>query len=58
MLTGYESKDFIAFKASILGQYPGAVKGIQYTISDLERVIINMTESNISTETKLLQYCH
>ncbi|KAG2071724.1 hypothetical protein BDR04DRAFT_977839, partial [Suillus decipiens] len=57
-LTGYESKDFGALKTNILGQYPGAAKGARYTICDLERVILNMAESDISTETELLQYYH
>jgi len=55
-LTGYESKDFTTFKASIIGQYPGAAKGTRYTIHDLERVILNTAESDISVETELVQY--
>jgi hypothetical protein len=35
-LASYESKNFITFKASILEQYPGAEKGVHYTIRDLE----------------------
>jgi hypothetical protein len=35
-LAGYESKNFVTFKASILEQYPGAEKGVHYTIRDLE----------------------
>jgi hypothetical protein len=55
-LTGYESKDFGTFKANIIGQYPGAAKGARYTIRDLERVILNSAESDVSTETELVQY--
>jgi hypothetical protein len=55
-LTRYESKDFTAFKASIIRQYPGAAKGARYTIHDLKRVILNTAELDISTETKLVQY--
>lgn len=57
-LTGYESKDFTVFKTNIIGQYPGAAKGARYTIHDLERVILNNAESDISTETELVQYYH
>ncbi|KAG2051663.1 hypothetical protein BDR06DRAFT_851857, partial [Suillus hirtellus] len=55
-LTGYESKDFTVFKASILLQYSGAAKGLRYSIHDLERIMINNVDNDISTETELLQY--
>ncbi|KAG2737479.1 hypothetical protein P692DRAFT_20682729, partial [Suillus brevipes Sb2] len=55
-LKGYDKKDFNEFKTSILAQYPGAEKGIRYTIRDLERIVINNVDSDISTETELLQY--
>jgi len=55
-LAGYESKKFTTLKASILEQYPGAEKVLHYTIRDLERAILSSADSNISTETKLLQY--
>jgi len=55
-LTGYESKDFMVFKANILEQYSGAAKGQRYSIQDLERVVISNVDNNISTETELLQY--
>ncbi|KAG0701248.1 hypothetical protein DFH29DRAFT_1000436 [Suillus ampliporus] len=56
MLTGYKSKDFGALKTNILGQYSGAAKGARYTIRDLECVVLNTAESDVSTETELLQY--
>jgi hypothetical protein len=55
-LTGYESKDFGTFKANIIGQYPGAAKGARYTIRDLECVILNSAESDVSTEMELVEY--
>ncbi|KAG2086157.1 uncharacterized protein F5147DRAFT_588646, partial [Suillus discolor] len=57
-LTGYESKDFTVFKTNILGQYSGAAKGTRWTLHDLERVILNVVESDIETETELLLYYH
>ncbi|KAG3229866.1 hypothetical protein P692DRAFT_20704802, partial [Suillus brevipes Sb2] len=55
-LTGYESRDFTVFKDSILEQYPGAEKGLRYSIRHLERIVLNSAENDISTETELLQY--
>jgi hypothetical protein len=55
-LAGYESKNFATFKASILEQYPGAEKGVRYTIRDLERTVLSSGDGDISTETELLQY--
>ncbi|KAG2054352.1 hypothetical protein BDR06DRAFT_982432 [Suillus hirtellus] len=55
-LMGYESRDFGVFKTNIVGQYPGAAKGARYTIRDLERVILNTVESDVSTEMELVQY--
>ncbi|KAG1738940.1 hypothetical protein EDD22DRAFT_959426 [Suillus occidentalis] len=55
-LSGYESKNFANLKASILEQYPGAKKGVRYTIRDLERTVLGSAEGEISTETELLQY--
>ncbi|KAG2744841.1 hypothetical protein P692DRAFT_20674088, partial [Suillus brevipes Sb2] len=55
-LPGYASKDFPLFKKNILAQYPGAEKGIRYAIRDLERVVISHSDSDVSTETELLQY--
>jgi len=55
-LAGYESKNFVTFKASILEQYPGAEKGVHYTIRDLERAVLSSGDGDISTETELLQY--
>ncbi|KAG1843077.1 hypothetical protein C8R48DRAFT_780814 [Suillus tomentosus] len=55
-LTGYESKDFTIFKQSILAKYPHANQGTCYMIRDLERVVLNTADSDISTETELLQY--
>ncbi|KAG2055737.1 hypothetical protein BDR06DRAFT_1044422 [Suillus hirtellus] len=55
-LTGYESKDFGVFKTNIIGQYPGAAKGVRYTIHDLKHVILNTAESDVSMETELVQY--
>ncbi|KAG0691653.1 hypothetical protein DFH29DRAFT_883985 [Suillus ampliporus] len=55
-LPGYESKDFGALQTSILAQYPGTEKGLWYMIRDLERIVLNHADSDISTETKLLQY--
>jgi len=57
-LTGFESKDFTVFKASILTKYPCANQGIHYTIHNLEQVVLNTAESDISIETELLQYYH
>lgn len=51
-LTGYESRDYAAFKKSILATYPRA----RYTIRDLETIVIDAADSDISTETELLQY--
>ncbi|KAG1899571.1 uncharacterized protein F5891DRAFT_1189731 [Suillus fuscotomentosus] len=56
MLTGYESKDFMIFKQSILAKYLHANQGTHYMIRDLERVVLNTVDSDISTETELLQY--
>jgi hypothetical protein len=58
MLTGYESKDYGILKTNIIGQYPGATKGARYTIRDLEHIILNTAKSDVSTETKLVQYYH
>ncbi|KAG1720128.1 uncharacterized protein EDB91DRAFT_1257152 [Suillus paluster] len=55
-LIGYESKNFTAFKDSILARYSRAAKGQRYSIHDLERVVINSVDNEISTETELLQY--
>lgn len=55
-LAGYESHDYDVFKKSILGQYPGAEKGIKYTWRDLELVVAMPSNDDISTETELLQY--
>jgi len=55
-ITGYESKDYALFKKNILAKYPRANRGLRYTIRDLERLILNTAESEISTETELLQY--
>jgi hypothetical protein len=55
-LAGYESKKFTKLKASILEQYPGAEKGLCYAIRDLKQAILSSADSDISTETKLLQY--
>jgi hypothetical protein len=54
-LAGYESKKFTALKASILEQYPGAEKGLCYTIRDLEQAILSSADGDISTKTELLQ---
>ncbi|KAG2743496.1 hypothetical protein P692DRAFT_201723436 [Suillus brevipes Sb2] len=55
-LGGYESKNFATLKASILEQYPGAEKGVHYTIRDLKRTVLGSADGDISTETELLQY--
>lgn len=55
-LSGYDSLDYDTFKSKILEQYPGADKGTRYTYRDLERLILTYAESNISTETELMQY--
>ncbi|KAG1744772.1 hypothetical protein EDB19DRAFT_1906490 [Suillus lakei] len=55
-LTRYKSKDYTVFKANILAQYSGAAKGQRYSICDLEHVVINSVNNDISTETELLQY--
>ncbi|KAG2065136.1 hypothetical protein BDR04DRAFT_978488, partial [Suillus decipiens] len=55
-LTGYESKDYTVFKKSILAKYPRANRGLQYTIQDLEHVVLNSANSEITTETELHQY--
>lgn len=55
-LTGYESKDFTLFKASILAQYSGAAKGQRYSVRDLERIVVANVENDITTETELIQY--
>lgn len=57
-LKGYDKKDFNELKMNILAQCPGAEKGTRYTIQDLKCIVINNVDSNISTETKLLQYYH
>ncbi|KAG1801207.1 uncharacterized protein BJ212DRAFT_1487743 [Suillus subaureus] len=58
MISGYESKDYALLKRNILAKYPHANWGIQYTIRDLEHLILNTTESEISTKMELLQYYH
>lgn len=50
-LAGFESKDFGVFKTNIIRRYPKAAKCARYTIRDLERVILNTAESDVSTET-------
>ncbi|KAG2342818.1 hypothetical protein BDR05DRAFT_948575 [Suillus weaverae] len=56
ILTRYESKDFAAFKTSILAKYPHADQGTHYTIHDLEHIVLNTADSDISMEMELLQY--
>ncbi|KAG2086955.1 uncharacterized protein F5147DRAFT_588342, partial [Suillus discolor] len=58
MLMGYESKDYAIFKQSILAKYPHMNQGTCYMIRDLERVVLNTADSDISTEMELLQYYH
>lgn len=55
-LGGYASKDYAVLKTNILAQYPGASMGVHYTIRDLERIVLNTADSDISTETELLHY--
>ncbi|KAJ8579729.1 hypothetical protein M405DRAFT_870035 [Rhizopogon salebrosus TDB-379] len=50
------SRDYTIFKKNILDQYPGASKGQRYTVRDLERVVVNQADSDIYTETELIQY--
>jgi hypothetical protein len=52
---GFERKDFGIFKTDTIRQYPGDAKGVRYTIRDLERVILNTAESDVPTETELVQ---
>ncbi|KAG2743910.1 hypothetical protein P692DRAFT_201670603, partial [Suillus brevipes Sb2] len=54
-LTGFERKDFSVFKTDTIRQYPGAAKGVRYTIHDLERVILNTAESDVPMEMELVQ---
>ncbi|KAG2050287.1 hypothetical protein BDR06DRAFT_892090 [Suillus hirtellus] len=55
-LTGYESRDYAAFKKSILDQYSGASKGQRYTVRELKRIVVNQADSNVNTEKELIQY--
>ncbi|KAH7922154.1 hypothetical protein BV22DRAFT_1106781 [Leucogyrophana mollusca] len=55
-LSGYESQDYDTFKANILSQYLGTEKGIKYTLCDLEHIVMNFVDQDISMETELLQY--
>ena len=55
-LDGYESRDFDVFKRCILSHYPGAENGLHYSIRDLERIVVNTADSDISTEDQLQGY--
>jgi len=55
-LGGYVSKDYPTLKTNILAQYPGASMGVWYMIHDIEHIVLNTANSDISTETELLQY--
>lgn len=55
-LTEYKSKDFGIFKMNIIVQYPEAAKGARYTICNLEHIILNTGESDVSTEMELVQH--
>jgi hypothetical protein len=57
-LSGYESRDFDAFKKSILSEYPMAENGLYYTVRDLGRIVSSTTDSDISTEDDLMEYYH
>ncbi|GBE78908.1 hypothetical protein SCP_0201050 [Sparassis crispa] len=55
-LASYESQDFETLKKNILAQYPGADKGIRYTLRELEQLVVEQAGSEIQTETELLTY--
>ncbi|KAF8884180.1 hypothetical protein BD779DRAFT_1801800 [Infundibulicybe gibba] len=52
----FGAHDYKKFKASILDQYPGASKGIKYTVRDLGRLMKASRDDEITSETELLQY--
>ncbi|KAJ8582375.1 hypothetical protein M405DRAFT_719300, partial [Rhizopogon salebrosus TDB-379] len=58
LLPGYAKRDFPLFKQTILAQYPGAEKGMHYTIRDLEGFVAKHADSDLSTETELMRYYH
>ena len=55
-LPEYNNADYDTFKARVLDEYPGAEKGMQFTYRDLERIVLAHAESDISTETELMEF--
>ncbi|KIM52198.1 hypothetical protein SCLCIDRAFT_32849 [Scleroderma citrinum Foug A] len=55
-LPKYNNADYDAFKARVLDEYPGAEKGMQFTYHNLERIVLAHVESDISTETELMEF--
>ncbi|KAF8872190.1 hypothetical protein BD779DRAFT_1477681 [Infundibulicybe gibba] len=55
-LEGFGTHNYQKFKEAILDQYPGASKGIKYTIRDLERLTKTSCDDEITSETELRQY--
>ncbi|KIM57743.1 hypothetical protein SCLCIDRAFT_129835 [Scleroderma citrinum Foug A] len=55
-LPEYNNADYDAFKARVLDEYPGAEKGMQFTYRDLERIVLAHAESDISTESELMEF--
>jgi len=55
-LPEYDTADYKAFKARVIDKYPGMEKGMQYTYSDLECIVLTHTDLDISTETELMEF--